>query len=59
MGILEKGERKYEVTQNDKAFIFKDISDRKFKFNFTMSKCPEKNKYAEEGLKTFFTEIYS
>lgn len=51
--------RLYERTEDDKRIYFKEISDRKVKANFSFSKDAEKNKRANDGLKMFWTSIYS
>jgi hypothetical protein len=51
--------RQYNVIENESNIIFKDKSNQPFKINFSFSKDKEKNKEAEEGLRIFFTELFS
>jgi hypothetical protein len=53
-----KGET-FEVREDEERFYFTEISDRKIKAHFTISKDKEDNKIAEYGLKVFWTEVYS
>jgi hypothetical protein len=48
----------YERTEDDEKFYFKEISDRKNKVHFTMTKDKEKIKEPEYGLKVFWTEVF-
>lgn len=48
---------KYKLTEDEEKYIFTEVSDRKFKVNFSFSKDKEKNKLAEYGLKVFWTEV--
>jgi hypothetical protein len=50
---------KFKLTEDEKRYYFTDVSDRKFKVNFSFSKDKEKNKLAEYGLKVFWTEVFS
>jgi len=49
----------YERTEDEDNFHFKEVSDRKNKVHFAMTKDKEKAKEAEYGLKVFWTAIYS
>lgn len=50
---------KYKLTEDENEYYFTEVSDRKFKVDFTFSKNKEDNKEAEYGLKVFWTEVYS
>ncbi|TWE06372.1 hypothetical protein FB550_102394 [Neobacillus bataviensis] len=50
--------REYQVTEDIDKVMFKDLSERKIKINFSFSKDPNKNKIAKDGLTIFFTELF-
>ena len=58
MGNIVLGEREYSVTDQEDKIVFKDLSNRKIKINFSFSKDKEANRKAEEGLRIFWTEVY-
>jgi hypothetical protein len=49
----------YERTEDDQKYWFQDVSDRKNKVHFTITKDKERAKKAEEGLRMFWTEVFS
>jgi hypothetical protein len=56
--IKLKGET-FEMSEDENEFYFTEISDRKIKVDFTISKNKKENQLAEYGLKAFWTEVYS
>lgn len=61
-------EKKGEVILGETRYIYKsdedkdylvDNSNNRIRINLSFSKNPEKNKKAKDGLKVFFTELYS
>ena len=50
---------KYERTEDGDKYYFKEISNRKNKTHFTLTKDKAKIKEAEFGLKVFWTEVFS
>lgn len=53
------GETKYVHKSNDEKDYLIDQSKNGVKINFSFSKDSAKNKEAIDGLKKFFTELYS
>jgi benzoyl-CoA reductase/2-hydroxyglutaryl-CoA dehydratase subunit BcrC/BadD/HgdB len=49
----------YERTEDDEKYWFQEISDRKNKVHFTITKDPEKHKIAEEGLRIFWNAVFN
>jgi hypothetical protein len=57
-----------EVILDDKKYLYKEDKDRCYfidnsnngvKIDISFSKNPDKNKKAKDGLKSFFSELYS
>lgn len=53
------GNKKYLYKSEDGKDCLLDHSDNGVKINISFSKNPEKNSKAREGLKHFFTDLYS
>lgn len=53
------GECKFRITEDENEIFFEEISDRKNKVHFSMSKNKRDNEEAEYGLKVFWTEVFS
>ncbi|MDF0728920.1 hypothetical protein PY093_20110 [Cytobacillus sp. S13-E01] len=58
MGRLIFGEREYTVTNEEDKVVFKDISSKGVRVDFSFSKDKVRNKLAMDGLKQFWTEVY-
>ncbi len=56
--IVLGGKKYLHKADNEKDYLI-DNSDNKVKINITFSKDKQKNKEAIDGLKKFFTELYS
>lgn len=49
----------YKVTEDDDRIYYTEVSDRKNKAHFTLSKNKQDNEKAEYGLRVFWTEVFS
>ncbi|MBT2682630.1 hypothetical protein [Bacillus sp. ISL-37] len=56
--VIFNNER-FEMTEDDKRVYFKELSDRKNKAHFSLSKVKGDGDKAKEGLKIFWSEVFS
>jgi hypothetical protein len=59
LGEVFLGDTKYIYKSDEKKDYLIDNSNNKIKINISFSKNSENNKKAKDGLKAFFSELYS